>query len=190
MISLKNEIPGPTTHPKLEQASNANNWNSSTTLGLSNLPIPKKITIAELRNPQPVKYSRLPTSSRMTLLRGHSTDLNFGFTKPKVKTGIPRGNFHSSIIFCLPILMIRLNIVSTMATKNQSLMHTSVLPVSSLKCKYCDKSFAKKFILDVHLLEKCDKIPPARRRQLSRQQTCLDVLMKQSETNSDSASGS
>lgn len=107
MISLKNEFPGPTTHPKLEQSSNANNQNISTTFGLSNLPIPKKITIVDLSNPQPVTIkSRLPSSSRMSLFRGHSTDLRYGFSKPQIKTGIPRGNFLLFEFRYLPILMI------------------------------------------------------------------------------------
>lgn len=37
---------------------------------------------------------------------------------------------------------------------------------STNKCQYCDKPFVKEHALKIHLFEKCEKIPAARRRQL------------------------
>ncbi|XP_037028395.1 uncharacterized protein LOC119068755 isoform X2 [Bradysia coprophila] len=123
---------------------------SNQNVGLSNLPVPKKISIADLANPPAAtttRNSHIPSSKRMSLFCGHSTE-HYGYSKPNGKSGIPK--------------------VSLMLARNNS-----VLPSSSTQCvcEYCDKKFAKKSILDVHLLDKCEKIPPARRRQLSRQQT-------------------
>lgn len=37
---------------------------------------------------------------------------------------------------------------------------------STNKCQFCDKPFVKEHALKIHLFEKCEKIPAARRRQL------------------------
>ncbi|KAG4065813.1 hypothetical protein HA402_012491 [Bradysia odoriphaga] len=133
----------------------SSNQNVSTTFGLSNLPVPKKISIADLANPPAAtttRNSHIPSSKRASLFPGRSTD-HYRHSKPNGKSGIPK--------------------VSLMFARNNSLMYSSAMRSSSTQCvcEYCDKTFAKQSILDVHHLEKCEKIPPARHRQLSRQQT-------------------
>lgn len=154
----------------------AANENVAIAVGPSNLPVPKKMTIpSDSTNPQ-VLVSNIPSNSRSLKYRAQSTE-SFSFPKPKGKTGIPRGNLRFSYFSTLNLKID--TIVSTIGTrttmsnsKNSSIRtRTSIIPLFSLKCKYCDKSFAKQNILEVHLLEKCEKIPATDHRKIFQSQS-------------------
>lgn len=52
--------------------------------------------------------------------------------------------------------------------KIMSVRRGSSADATSLKCKYCDRTFAKSHALNVHLSENCEKIPASHRRLLSK----------------------
>lgn len=54
---------------------------------------------------------------------------------------------------------------------------SSAAKPNTIKCQYCDKCFIKSHGMKTHLLENCDKIPPAARRQLlKKEETSIEEV--------------